>query len=335
MPRLLVVSAALALLAAQSQTPPPATPPTSPFAAAVAKRAEATGDPVSLSFDWPPGLTATIESERIKTTITPQGRKTQSGSIRYRMRVSAHKDGRLIEYDGFEPFGVSATGAEQAAMDQMLSSLMPSLIVDKTGAFVRVGDLTALRKALSQFVDGLLKQTPSNTVPPNIKTLLQSLTSEKVLTQVAAADWQALVGGYAGFSGRIGAMKEVSTEEASPMIPGVMMPMRTTFGAHRRIPCRAGHPLETCVVMQMRSAVSPEAMEAVLRRLLEGMKGMEGVKYHSFAVTNEFQTTMEPGTMRPHQATRTKNVEFSATIPGQGRANASTIERQSFRFIYN
>ena len=46
---------------------------------------------------------------------------------------------------------------------------------------------------------------------------------------------------------------------------------------------------------------------------------MEGVKYDSFAVTNEFLTTMEPATMRPHQATRTKNVEFSATFPGQGR----------------
>ena len=76
----------------------------------------------------------------------------------------------------------------------MLSSLMPSLIVDETGAFVRVGDLAAVRKALSQFVDGLLKQAPADSVPPNLKTMLQSLAGEEVLTQVAAAEWQTLVG---------------------------------------------------------------------------------------------------------------------------------------------
>ena len=233
----------MALLASQSQVPPPATPPTSPFAAAVIRPPDP-GELVSLAFDWPAGLTATIESERTKTTITPAGRKTETGALRYRMRVSAHKDGRLIEYDNFEPLGVSLASAEQAAVDQMLSSLMPSLIVDKTGVFVRVGDLAAIRKALSQFIDGLLKEAPAGAVPPNIKTMLQSLASEEVLTQLASAEWQTLVGAYAGFSGRIGAMTELDTEEVSPLVPGIMMPMRTAFGAERRNACHVGRPLE-------------------------------------------------------------------------------------------
>ena len=59
--RLLAASAVLALLVSQSQATPPATPPTSPFAAAVSKPPDSTGELVSLAFDWPPGLTATID----------------------------------------------------------------------------------------------------------------------------------------------------------------------------------------------------------------------------------------------------------------------------------
>ena len=229
MGRHLFLSAALAAFTVQSQTPP-VTPPTSPFAAALIKR-PGEGAPVAFTFAWPAGLTATIDAERTKTTITPDGRKTQSGGLRYRMRVSAHKQGRLISYDSFEPIGVSMSSAEQSAVDQMLNSLMPSLVIDEKGAFVRVGDLAPIRATLKKLVDEMKKQAPNGTIPPNVQSMLDSLASDKVLTQAAAAEWYAMVGAYVGYSGTVGTLKEFTTEEPLPVMPGVMVPMRTTFGA--------------------------------------------------------------------------------------------------------
>ena len=334
MGRHLFVSAALAAFTLQSQAPPPMTPPTSPFAGALIKR-PGEGAPVAFTFAWPAGMTATIDAERTKTTITPDGRKTQSGGLRYRMRVSAHKQGRLISYDSFEPIGVSMSSAEQSAVDQMLNSLMPSIVIDDTGEFVRVGDLAPIRATLRKMLDELKKQAPGGAIPPNIQAVLDSLASDKVLTQAAAAEWYSMVGAYVGYSGTVGTMKEFTTEEPLPVMPGVMVPMRTTFGAKQHAPCQNRMPVDSCVVMQLKSVVAPGVMEGILRKLLEGVKGMDGLRYEAMDVVTDVQTTIDPATLRPHLVTRTKTVEFIMSAPGMGRANASMVEKKTYKITYH
>ena len=330
LPRALVLAAFTFFAGQSSQAPPPATPPTSPFAAA-AIRHEGAGTPVGLTFAWPANTTATVEAEHSKLVITPEGRKATTGGLRYRMRVLAHKDGRLIEYDNFEPVGATLAASEQSALAETLSAFMPSLVVANTGDFLRVGDLTTIRAAIRELIDTARRKAPAGAVPPNLQAILDGLSSEEVLSQVAAAEWQTFVGAYVGFSGTIGEMTEFDSEEPSPMVPGLTVPMRTTFGARERVACEAGRAADSCVVMLVRSVVAPGAMQAILKRLLEGMKGLEGVTYDSFDVTTEVLTTLEPSTMRPYQVTRTKTADITVTIPGQGRANASTTDRRSYK----
>jgi hypothetical protein len=329
---------ALTILIAQSQTPPSVvTPPTSPFAAAVIRQPSPTdgiGTPVGLTFAWPANLTATIDAERSKTTVTPDGRKTANNALRYRMRVTPHKDGRLVEYDSFEPTGVSLSAPEQSAVTEMLSSLMPSLVVDNTGAFVRVGDLTTIRAFIRQMTDTATKQMPAGAVPPNLQAMLDGLSSEAVLSQVAAEEWDTFVGAYVGFEGKVGEMAVIDSDEPSPLVPGLVVPMRTTFGATHRAPCETGRAPDSCVVMQIRSVVAPGGMQTIVKRLLEGMKGLEGVKYETFDVTTEVLTTIEPSTMRPYLVTRTRTAAFTVVVPGQGRGKVSTTDRRVYRITY-
>jgi hypothetical protein len=335
MVRHLFVSAAVAAFTLQSQAPPSTmTPPTSPFAGALIKRA-GVGAPVSLSFAWPAGTTAIIESERTKTTISPDGKKTERGALRYRMRVSAHKQGRLIEYDGFEPIGVSLSSAEQTELDKFLNSLMPSVIVADNGAFVRLGDLTKIRATLKKIFDEMKKQAPGGAIPPNLQAMLDNLTSEKTLSQLAEAEWFSLVGAYVGYSGTIGTMSEFQSREPVPVMPGVTVPMRTTFGAKQLGPCLPRAATEDCVIMQMKSVVAPGAMQPILKQLLEGLKGLEGVRYDEFDVTTEVQSTLEPATLRPFQVIRTKTADFVMSAPGMGRARASMIETRTYRITWN
>lgn len=342
MVRPLIVSVALAAFTVQSQTPPPmttsttsttSTPPTSPFAAAKIRRA-GEGTPVALTFAWPAGTTATIEVEKTKTTISPEGRKTESGAMRYRMRVSAHKQGRLIEYDNFEPIGVSLSSAEQSAIDKLLNSLMPSVIVGENGNFVRLGDLTKIKAALRQIVDEMKKQAPGGVIPTNVMAMLDTVASDKVLTQLAEAEWYSLVGAYLNYSGTIGSMKEFASREPLPVMPDVMVPMRTTFGAKQRGPCLARAADEDCVVMQMKSVIDGQAMQDVLKKLLDGVKGLDGIRYDEFDVTTEILATVDPATLQPHQLKRTKSADFVMSAPGMGRVRASVIEVRNYRITW-
>jgi hypothetical protein len=330
----LAASAALAALATQAQAPPPVTPSTSPFAAAAIRRPPGYGTSVALTFAWPPGTVATIHAERTRTTETPDGPQTSTGAVRYRMRVSAHKEGRLIEYDGFEPVGVTLAAPAQAALVQMFTSLVPSLIVRETGEFVRVGDLVAIRAAMRQLLASARKRSDTGEVPPNLEAALQNLTSDEVLTQTAAAEWQALAGAYVGFSGTIGEVSEHDSVESLAMLPGQVVPMRTSFSARQLAPCAAGQAPDGCVVMHIRSVVAPGAMASILKRLTEGVRGLAPVTYEHFDVVNEISSTLEPATMRPHQVSWIKTAEFTMARPGHPRARASLVERRSLRFTY-
>ena len=334
-----LASTTLALAALQSQAPPPTSTlsPTSPFAAAAIKRpppGPGAGTPVRLAFAWPAGMTAVIDADRSKTTLTPAGEQTSRMAIRYRMRVSPHPDGSLIEYDSFEPVGVGLNAPEQAAIGETLSSLVPSLIVNKGGSFVRVGDLSAIRTAIRQIIDTARKQAPAGSLPPNLDAMLRSLSSEEVLSRMARSDWESFVGAYVGFNGVVGEMSRFDSVEPSPILPNVNVPMRSTFGARELAPCQRGSKPDSCVVMQTRSVVAPGGMQVILRQLLEGMRGLDGVKYDRFDVTNEALTTLEPATMRPHKVVLTRTAEFTIVVPGQPRGTGSVVEKRTYRITY-
>jgi hypothetical protein len=330
----IVFVAALSCFLTQAQVPPP-TPPSSPFAAAAIKReGAANGTPVKLTFAWPTGMIAAITAERSRLRVTPAGRDSGTSSMKYRMKVTAHPDGRLIEYDNFEPLGVAPGSADHTAVADVVSSLVPSLIVSPDGRFVRAGDLSTVRAAVRQIVDAAKTRAPDGAIPANLVALVDGLSTTEVLTRIAADEWQTFAGAFAGFEGIVGQMSESSSEEPSPIVAGLLIPMRTTFGALRTAPCEPGHTTHDCVVMQMRSVVAPGAMQIIAKRLFEGMKGAAGVTYDRFDATTEVESTLEPSTMRPYLVTLTKTVNISVTVAGQGSSAASMTDRRTYRITY-
>lgn len=313
------IGAALCAAAITTQSQTPASPPPR--------------EPVSLTFAWPVGLTATIESERSKVTVMDGKRTASSVGLRYRMRVDSHPEGRLISFDNFEPLGATLTPGEAQGVEEFMTSLMPSLVVGNDGRFVRVGDLTNIRAALTAFIDAV-KMKSGSTVPAGAQAILDRLTSEEVLGRLASADWQIIVGAFVGFAGRVGAPEEFDSQEPSPVIPDLEIPMRTTFGALQRVPCEAGRPPDSCIVMQVRSVMAPGGMAILAKRLLAGVKDLEGLKYERFDVVNEVLSVIEPSTLKPYRITHTKSVEFTMSMPGQGTASGTQSEEKIYRIRY-
>jgi hypothetical protein len=332
-----------ALVAAQTQAPPPPPRTGSPLAEAAAAAAAARrtpvptdpglGQPIALTFAWPAGMVATIEAERAQTTVLGGQKKERGSGMRYRMRVTPHANGRLISYDGFEPLKTLLPSSGADALVETLSAFMPSLVVSPRGEFVRVEGLTRIRTAMRAFVDQALREA-SAPVTPQAKALLDSLWSAEVLTKMAAQEWQVLVGAFAGYRGTIGEMQEIDTKEESPLVPGVMIPMRSTFGALHRVPCEPGRPADSCVVMQLRSVIAPGAAQAVVKKLLEGVPDMRGLSYDRFDITTEVLTTLEPSTMKLYHVTQTRTADMLMRMAGQGTAAAMQTDRRTFRITY-
>ena len=331
----------LAMAVAQSQTPPPPPPQGSPLAAAAAAAAAARGEggdpglgkPVAITFNWPVGMTAIIESERSRSqTVQGQAPKTTSMGVRYRMRVGAHREGRVISYDGYEPIGEGFPDEAAAALEQALSTLMPSLVVSKTGEFVRVTELAEMQKLMRELMGELKAEGAA--IPPNVKAMIDGMTSEEVLTGLASQEWQIFAGAWAGFEGRIGEMREVDAEEPLPIMPGLTVPMRSSFGALRQAPCVPGAAPDSCVIMQLRSTVAPGGMQALVQKLLEGAKGLPAVKFDRFDVVTDLKVTIEPRTARPHKITSVRTSEFTFRSPEGGSASVSQVDQRTYRVTY-
>ena len=334
--RTLTAAGAVWLTLAQAQTAPPPPPPSpSPLAAAAAAAAAARGDtkeaglgkPIAITFNWPAGMTAIVEAERTRTRVTPAGPQTTGSGIKYRVRANAHPQGRLITFDDVAPLRTLHTAGESSEFEQVLAGMLPSLIVSKNGDFVRVTDLSKIQAFLRQTI-GEFKDAP-----PDAKEIIDNLSSEQVLTNLASQDWEMFAGVWAGYKGKIGELTEVESEEESPVVPGLKIPMRTSFGAVRQTPCMPGAAPDSCVLMQLRSTVAPGAMGDVVKKVMGSAPGLQGVAFDRFDVLTEITAIVEPATAKPHKITHARRTDMTMRQGAQS-ASVSQAEQRVYRITY-
>ena len=334
----LLTAAAIVLQAAQA-APPPSSQQTSPLAAAAAAAKAARGEaadaglgkPVAVTFNWPVGLTATVEAERTRTRTTPAGPQSQGSGLRYRMRVDAHPRGRVIGFDSFEPLRTVFTRDQRAEFEEILARMLPSVIVSPKGEFLGVTDLSKMRAFLRGMLEDMKAKSAS--VPPDAQTIIDGLTSEEVLTNLAAQDWELFAGVWAGYRGKIGEFTEADSEEPSPVVPDLMIPMRTRFGAARQAPCEPGRPADSCVVMELRSSVAPGGMETVMKALMGNAAAAQGVTFERFDVVTEITAIVDPATARPYRITHVRRTDMTMRIGARAETVAQT-EQRTYRVSY-
>jgi hypothetical protein len=279
-----------------------------------------------LGFGWPRDLTARVDTER---TRERQADTKTSTTIRasYRMTVSPHAEGLVIRYDDFK-VGAGAPG--DAAAVEALSLLVPSLIVSEAGDFRRVEDLGPMKAMVGQLIATLNQK---GNVPTGLKGLLAQLGSDQVLNNLAASEWQVLVSAWRGLPLSIQRFAR-DAEETSPILPDVKIPMKLSGGMVERLECARGGTRHDCGVFEIQSAVNQAAMEPIMKRLMEGVKDMQAVTYERLDVLTTARVQLETRTMVPHALTTTRTVNMTAVVPGQGRVNASQIERRTWTFRY-
>jgi hypothetical protein len=285
-----------------------------------------TAAPATLQFDWPRDLTATIETER---TRERRAGATTSTTVRasYRMTVSPHAEGLLVKYDQFK---VPGSAGDAAAAVEALSMLVPNLIVSTDGAFRRVEDLGPMKAAVHALLGSI---SGKGNVPAGLKTLLAQLGSDEVLSNLAASEWQVLIETWRDFPLAAGRFEQ-RAEQPSPILPDVRIPMTVTGQMIERIDCVRGGVRLECGVFETRSAVDQAAMEPIMKRLMEGVAGMQTVTYERLDVVSTARVRLETRTMVPHELATSRTVTMVATGPDGQRMNATQTDRRTWTFSY-
>lgn len=282
----------------------------------------------TLRFNWPKDLTARVETEKTRERRSTST-TTTSMKASYRMRVSPHPEGLVVRYDEFRIDG--APPAEMGAASEALMAMIPSLIVDAEGGFKRVEDIAALKAAVAAMFEPIQKQ--SGGLPKGLEDFMGQFLTEEVLSAVAGQEWQTLVGAWHELP-LTSEKFSLDMEEPSPILRDVKVPMKVTGGMVERRTCERGGAKIDCAVFEMRSAVDQAAMEALMKRMMSGIKDVPAVKYDRIDVVTVVRVRLETHTMVPHELTTTKTIEMAASAPGEGRMEMKQIDRRTSRFSY-
>ena len=284
--------------------------------------------PAELRFNWPKDLTARVDTEKTRERQIGGASTSTTFKASYRLRASPHPDGLRIGYDDFKIDG--APPAETAAVSEMLTSILPTLIVDPQGAFLRVEDIAPLKATVARLFEPLQK---TRDLPPGAQELVSRLLTDQVLTNLAGQEWRLLVGAWSDLPVTPEKL-EVETEEASPIWPGVKFPMKVTVGMVEQGVCSRGGAKIDCALFEMRSAVDQAAIQTVMKRLLEGAKDAQGGQFEKIDLVTVMRLRLETDTMVPHEVSTTKTIEMTATSPQGARTEVKQVERRTSRFSY-
>ncbi|HSK18567.1 MAG TPA: hypothetical protein VK912_05465 [Longimicrobiales bacterium] len=286
-------------------------------------------DTVKLRFGWQPGMTAQIETTRLQ--------EQRSGSVdtmmqrtSYRMHVAQHDDGILISYTDFT-FPDADTTDQQTSIAEQAAAIVPKIVVDSAGGFVSIEDVPGFRARLDTLMTRMLPPEEA----ASAREGLAELVTEEALADLAAQEWNAIVGRWAGRDLVVGEDYGFEEEAALPLIPGAVVKMVSTFGIAGRTSCDGKAAGSDCVEIRLVSRADPDAVKAVLAQFTEQLLATPGVgiAFESFEMENEMVLIAEPGTLRPHHVRTSKRMGGVFTAQGE-RGEVSQREVRTYRYTY-
>lgn len=299
-------------------------------ASALAQRPPAAPDTVKLRFGWRPGTTAQIETTRFQEQRSASV-DTMRSRTTYRMHVAPHDDGLLISYTDFT-FPDADTTDERTSIAEQAAAIVPKVVVDSAGGFVRVEDVAGVRARLDTLMTRMLAPEEA----ASAREGLADLVTEEALAGLAAQEWNAIVGRWAGRDVVMGEDYGFEEEAALPMIPGAVVEMISTFSIARRTSCDEGAGGSDCIEIRLVSRADPDAVRAILAQFTERLLATPGVgiAFESFEMENEMVLVAEPGTLQPHRVSMSKSMGGVFTAQGE-RGDVSQREVRTYRYTYD
>lgn len=240
------------------------------------------------------------------------------------MRVLEHQDGQAVEYSDHRL--IESSGDAMHAVNWLLPLWVPRSIVDRDGRFLRIESAAKLRDIAAAIVEPQLRAADQL---PAFRQLLERMATEAGLRQLAAEDWNLLVGNWITTSP---AMKRTVTEGQAPVPGGGTVPSKIAVAAVGRPGCtRDGKPQE-CVTLEYQMSIDGLQMAAALKAALAGQTGARAIPVY-MDYERLIRVTLETTTMLPHELTMTQRSRQERDENG-ARSVLGDFTRRVTRFEY-
>jgi len=276
-------------------------------------------------FKWPAGTVALVETEYAREMS--DGVTTRQLAVlrmTHRMRVSAHPDGVLVQFDNQK--AIAAAGDMTDALGALLPWWVPRIIVGPDGHVVRIEETERVQDLVGRVFEPLAT-TPPEQSPSALKDMLTIMASGTGLRSLLQDDWDHLVGKWIAAPLT---SDPVESTAVSMMING--LPLRSTVRRQMidRASCVREDATIECATFESRSAIDRESLP-VLQNYLSPGAANTGVRIVGSEKID--RVTLEIGTMLPHEAILTRTIQSTTELSGRTVA-AENVQRRTVRFTY-
>lgn len=296
-------------------------------------------DTVRLRFAWPIGLAAQVRAHKHRQRTGAGTSDSSDVQMAYQLLVQRHARGRLIQLHSFEVPGVAELsdpdfGAEDfAELQERMAALMPSMVVDTTGAFVAIERIEAMQREMAALMGD--SAGSSDKLNPEARALLDRLRSPEVLTALAEYEWNALVGAWVEADFIVGLLYETEYELPFPLLPGVMLPVVQEFAAVGRVPCNEQDTQRRCVELESFVYQDKDAFRGILDRIMSQVAPSgETQKIEDFESETEIRLITEPATLIPYRLSVTKRISLSVRAAAGAPSETTQVETKTTQFRY-
>ena len=290
---------------------------------------------VSLTFRWPAGLSATVARSHMRVNTRGTFADTTGGSSRYRMAVSDHAEGTLVEFIDFDILDLDDFRMDyQAALTlaKVTEGAVPSFVVAPSGEIVRVADFPAFRSTIDALLGPDLDALPD--LPPGGTVLLDQMLSERVFAAGLRDEWAATVQFWNGQDLDIGGTYEYETLSRPPGTD-TPLPFVTEFGIRSREPCTQGGADSNCVLLWRTTHPRPDILATLSDNLGAVMRPdtLADFRVDSADITTSVLVVADPDGLIPYRAEVLRHTYTRTTLDANPSEEAS--QDRVVRLVYS
>jgi hypothetical protein len=285
---------------------------------------------IALTFAWPDTLKASVHVDKSKARSAPDmpPQRMSLGSS-YEMVATRSGSDMLLRFGAISLDAAQRAEVpepEIAKLQEVLGMGMPSYRVSAQGHFAGVQDIEKYRDKLREL---LMKELPPGG-DPQAAQRMQRVVDVRLLNGLAAAEWNYIVGAWAGGALELGKDYGLATEQPMPIGPAQAIKTQLTMTIVRWLPCeREGE--RRCVEIELTSVPDPGEFAKAISGVLKDISQDKAPASPDVEGGMELRLVTEPDTLVPHAYTVTKQVRIRAQEAGKQQ---ELVEMEETRVQY-
>jgi hypothetical protein len=193
---------------------------------------------VKLEFAWPDGLQATITYTKSRIRTGASAKPAGSLTTLYDMKASTRQAATVVSHSNvrLDPTSTppSLTELDRKQLELMTRAALPAYVIKQSGDFDRIDDSSAFRTSLLASLEQSLPALASN---PNLREMVDQITSEEFLNAAASAEWSQYIGFWVGATLDVGETYTSKYQGTVPLLPSRAIEMTSTFRITGEVAC--------------------------------------------------------------------------------------------------